>query len=142
APLADRGEVASMLIMEGQRRGCAAEPGPDDVGDVGPLLLGGWRDAGNLLPIWTEDNRCVADRENLRMVRDGQVGFSFEPSNPVRRSVEPLGGGRRLNAGGPKDCRCRQSLAAEDDPVGVAFRNWLPKHDLDAQLLQRILGVV
>src|SRR5277367_6158125 len=47
APLADRGEVASMLIMEGRRRGRAAEPGSDDLGDIGALLLGGGSDAGN-----------------------------------------------------------------------------------------------
>ena len=54
-----------MLIVEGRRRGRAAEPGSDDLGDIGALLLGGWRDAGNRLSVRTQDDRRVADRENL-----------------------------------------------------------------------------
>ena len=78
-----------MLVAEGRRRGRAAEPGADDLGDIGALLLGGRRDAGNRPPVRAKDDRCVADRENLRMSRDREVGFNLEPSNPVRRSVEP-----------------------------------------------------
>ena len=131
-----------MFVAERRRRGRAAEPRADDLGDIGALLLGGGRDAGNRLPIRAKDNRRVADRENLGMSRDRQVGFSLETSNPVRRSVEPLGGGRGLNAGGPDDRRRSQPFPAEDDALGVAFRDWFLKHDLDAQLLQRILGVI
>src|ERR1700677_695221 len=100
--------AAPMLMMEGRRRGRPAEPGADDLGDIDPLLLGRRRDAGNLLPVWAEDNRRIADGENFGMSRDRQVGFSLEPSNPVRGGVEPERGGRGLDAGGPDDRRRSQ----------------------------------
>jgi hypothetical protein len=112
------GELA--LVAEGRRWRRAAEPGPDDLGDIDTLLLGGWRDAGNWLPIRAKDDRRVADGENLALSRDREVGFNLEPPYLVRRSVEPLRSGRGLNASGPDDRRRSQRPAAEDDAFETA----------------------
>src|SRR3984885_2529177 len=135
-PLADRGQISRVLVAKGRRRGGAAKPGPDDLGDIGALLLGGWRDAWNRLPIRAKDDRRVADGENLTLSRDRQVGFNLEPSYPVRRRVEPERGGGGLNASGPDDRRRSQPFSPEHHPSGGAFRDGSAKHDLDAQPLQ------
>ena len=76
-----------MLVAEGRRRGRVAKPGADDIGDIDALLLGGWRDAGNLPPVRSKNDRRVADGENLTLSRDRQVGFNLEAPYLVRRSV-------------------------------------------------------
>ena len=109
APLADRRQVSGVLVAEGRRRGRGAKPGADHVGDVDALLLGGWRDAGNRLSIRAKDDRRVADRENLTLPRDREIGFNLETAYPVGRGVEPEGSGRGLNTGSPDD-RDRKSV--------------------------------
>ena len=90
-----------MLIAEGRRRGRAAEAGADDIGDIDTLLFGRRSDAGDGLAVLSKDNRRVADRENLRMPRDREVGFNPEAPCLVCRRVQPERGWRGLNAGGP-----------------------------------------
>src|SRR6185437_10075015 len=88
-PLADRRQIALVPVAERRGRGRAAKPGADDVRDIDPLLLGRGRDAGNRPPVLPEDNGRIADGENLRMPRDGQVGLDLEPPRLVRGSAEP-----------------------------------------------------
>ena len=58
------------------------------------------------------NDRRVADGEDLRMARDGEVRRDLEAPDSIGRRFEPLRGRRRLHAGRPDDGRRGQGLAA------------------------------
>jgi hypothetical protein len=65
APLADRRQVAGVLVAERRRRGLTGKPRPYRLRDIGALLLGGRRDARNGPSVRADDDRRIADREDL-----------------------------------------------------------------------------
>ena len=111
------------------------------VGDIASLLLGRRRDAGHRLSVRAGDGHGVADRENLGMAGDGQVGLDLQPAGAVGRCAEPFGGGRSAHAGGPDDGLGVQPLAAIDDAVAVHSVTGCPSIDLDADLSSERLRI-
>src|SRR6266699_440721 len=72
-PAADRGEVAEVAVAERRRRPLAGDAGGDDTGDIGALLLGDRRDAGERT-VRTLNLSGVANHKDLRVVWEAQIG--------------------------------------------------------------------
>ena len=86
--------------------------------------------------------RGVADREDLRHARHGQVGLDHDPAGAVGRSVEPARGLRGLHAGGPDHRPRRHELVADTDAAVVAAGDRHAAANLGAEPLQRAGGIV
>src|SRR5258708_34449201 len=75
-PLADLCQAAGMLVTKRSGR-AAGQPRLDGFGDVASLLLGRGRNAGHRLSVPGGDRHGIADRENLRMALDGEIGLDL-----------------------------------------------------------------
>jgi hypothetical protein len=67
---ADGGEIAMVAVAERRRFGFSQRARGDETTDIGALLLGDGRDAGQRLAV---DARWVADDEDLGMARQGKI---------------------------------------------------------------------
>jgi hypothetical protein len=138
--LADLRKAAGMLVAERARRG-AAQARSYGFGDVAALLLGGRCDAGHRLAVPGVDADGVADRKDLGMAGNGEVGFDLHAPGAVAGGAQPFGRGRSAHAGGPDSGLRLEQPAAEHDALAIDLGDGLAEHDLDADLFQRRLGI-
>src|SRR5205807_4383926 len=89
-PAADRGEVAEVAVTERRRRPLAGNAGGDDTGDIGALLLGDRRDAGECT-LRTLNLSGVANNKDLRVVWEAQIGRHRDAAAAARLNPQPVG---------------------------------------------------
>ena len=63
---------------------------------------------------------------------NGEIGQHLQAAGAVGRGIQPFGGGRGADAGGPDDGSGLQPVAAIDDAIGAAFGHRLSQHHFDA----------
>ncbi len=105
------------------------------------LLLGRGSDSGHRFAAPGIDGCGVADDEDFRMTRRGEVGFHLRPSGAVGRQPRPSGGRRCANARRPQDDFRRERPAAVDHALVAAFADGLLQLNFNAQALERRVGV-
>jgi hypothetical protein len=96
--------VASVGVMERLRRRVSILSVSNYLADITALLESDLRDAGQRFAVLIERGR-IADYEDLRMNRHTAIAVDTHASSPVGRYVQPLGSGRRHNAGCPDTVR-------------------------------------
>src|SRR5690606_18535839 len=90
-----------------------------------------------------DSQRRVADREDLRMLRNRQVGTHDDAAGAIAFGTDPLSGPRGGDTRGPENGPRGDPLAGGDDPVRVDALHRRPGPDLDTEPLEltlRLLG--
>src|ERR1700737_1520223 len=100
-PLADLRQAAGVLVPEWSQL-AAAQARFYRPGDITPLLLGRRCNAGDRLSVRARNHNGIADRKNIGMAGDGQIGQDLQAAGSVGRRAEPFGRGRCAHAGGPE----------------------------------------
>src|ERR1035441_6403021 len=80
---ADGGQISRMLVAEGPRARVAPEPQADAAGNMRALLLGRRSDSRHGLAMPGADGCGVADHENFRVARGGEVRFHARAAGVV-----------------------------------------------------------
>src|SRR5262249_7943617 len=121
-----------------RRRG-SFDTAPDHGRNIASHLLRSRSYARNGLSIPAFRNAGIADREDLWIIRNGEILEHLDAPGSVSGNIEP---GRRWgcrNTRRPQDAT-RGYPFAHHDTVGVAVRNSLARPDLHSEPLQGLLG--
>src|SRR5258706_5602705 len=98
----DGGEVSHIHVAERLHGFFAAgECRADGIGHVDALLLGGGRHTGYGLTFSAHDQGGIANDENLRMPRQGEIGVYLDTAGTILLRVQPSGCRGGGNAGSP-----------------------------------------
>ena len=138
---ADGRQASGMAVPKRVGRPASGQPGLDHLGGVLAALLGSRRQPRHRLALPAFAQRRIADDEDLRLARHGQVGADLNAAGPVVIGRQPFGGRRCEDARRPEHRARRHPVAADLHPGRVDVLDPRPGSDLDAQVAQRPLGL-
>lgn len=137
--LTDDGHGALVEVTKWRRFWFAGHAPVNQPARVATLLHRDLCDAAQWFAVLTE-RRGVADHEDIRMSRQGEVRLNAHAPGAINVSVQPFTRRRRRDTGGPDHRPASDPLAGDNDTVVVDLIDPMSQPHLHSQLLEPLLG--
>lgn len=115
----DGGEAAKVRVAKRRGGWFTVHPCPNHPCNIASTLLRCRRKSGYGSTIPCVRQCCVADREDVGMLRHREITSHDQPPGVVCRGVQPLSCGRGDHPGCPQYCARGNALVADRDAVCV-----------------------